>query len=354
MKDLFRLISTYFKVSIREKSNVFWVIIFPIVLFVMMYAAFSGVANMEPADLDLQIGIASDHPDKFMLEQIDLLQVSEISADEADAAIKSGKIDAYVTDELGMIVENTSTSTEIIRGILTEFKQTKELGLRAILAVSNRGGYYEKGGVTEGGLTVSLYNIFAMFSLYGYFSAVELVKFLQADQSMLAQRNAVSPMKKSVGLAAAIITSLIVVVISMCLLLLLSEVILKLNLISNWPATLLILFAGGVFGVAEGIFIGSLNVPEWLIALIGIAGNLVMAMLSGMMGAEIRNMVELHVPWLNKFNPVSVVTETFYRVNMLDRGEEVWRAVIFLFACSLVFFLLSTFKLKRTSFEKLS
>lgn len=354
MKELFRLVSTFLKVSVREKSNLFWVMIFPLILFTMMYAAFSGADNIKPEDLNLKLGIAPGHPDAFLLKQIDILELREIAPENMGEALRKGEIDAFVTDELGMIVENSYTAAEIIRGILTEIKQTRSLGMRALTATGNRGTYYEKNDVRNGSLTVSFYNIFAMFSLYGYFCSSELVRLLQADQSRLAERNAVSPMRKSVGLAAAILTSLIVVVISMTMLLILSEAVLQQELIRNWPASILILLAGGVFGVAEGVFFGSLNLPEWLLNLIGIGGSLFMSMLSGMMGITVRNLVALHAPWLNQINPVSVVTETFYRVNLLGRAEELGRAVIFLSACSLVFFLLSTFKLKRTTFEKLS
>ena len=118
---------------------------------------------------------------------------------------------------------------------------------------------------------------------------------------------------------------------------------------------ILILLLLGVFtGVFLGAAIGSLfkGTPGIKTAL-GIGLPLVMGFLSGMMSSHVRKMIKNSAPFLQKINPVSLVTEglySLYNYSNLDRYYEIiTRLGIFL----VIAIVLTIIGLRRSNYESI-
>lgn len=376
MKEIARLIRTFFVTSIREKDMLFWSIIFPILLMTFQYLAFFNISNQDANNLSIPLAMDAEDPNYKLFSQIEVFDIQKMDSAEIDKIrqmpkselgkyLDEKKVSGIINKEGGLEVANNSMNMVIARNILTEVERTTELfskesnlgifgNLNAYDAVNKRGAFYEKEEQKMDVFAAIICNIFAVFSLYGYFTVVELVSILQANQSTLGQRNACSPMKKRNGLIAAFITAVLVAVLAMILLSIHSEVILKMNLIHDIKRTALLLFGGVVLGVCFGLFIGALNFPSWARNMIGVLSTLLMGFMSGMMGDAPRNAIRRAVPFVFDWNPVGQITSAFYRINSLGHHHLLRPTLTYILALSFVLFVLSVYSLSRKSYDSLS
>lgn len=351
MKGIFRMAKTHVIAAFRERSTSFWILIYPLLLMLFMYMALSGLRR-EDSGIHLTLGISAENPYVGMLDNADIVKVVKLEQKDAEAALKDGKIDAYVDKHLDVVAQKDGMNQQIAVGVLTQLKQHLAAGPKNARMESYAGPLYTRQDKVENSFAVYFYNVVAMFSLYGYYAAADTTRLFQANQSTLAQRHAVSPIRKTKGVLAGFIASLVVICVSMTLVLILSELILKLGLITRWGPSLLILAGGMIAGIAWGILIGALNIPEWAKTMIGIAGTLIMAMLSGMMSMAVRNQLLLHAPIINRLNPVSILTEGFFRVNILGDNGEALSTFLQLLAYTVVMLLLSVWLLRKKTFKE--
>lgn len=351
MKGTFRLARYYFIAGIREKNMSFWVMFYPMLLLLFMYL---GLSNLKAGSEDfLKLGIAKSNPSVLILEQIDAVKLDFMSEEDAKQALEDKKIHAYILDDNNVLVTKQDLFQDVAKDIMNQLEQYKKLGLKNAALLKLKGPLYEQENKVENQLSVYFYSTVALFTIYGYFASWVYVSLFQANQSTLAQRNCIAPVSKAKGVAAGFLASLLVITISMVMLFTLTEAVLKLGLIKNWPASALLTFGAMIFGICWGMAFGAFNLPEWSKTIIGIAGSIFMALISGMMSADLRNFITLHAPWIHRLNPVSLIAEGYYRINVLGNPEYGLRSLITLGIYSLLFFAAAVFALRRNSYKEL-
>jgi ABC-2 type transport system permease protein len=115
------------------------------------------------------------------------------------------------------------------------------------------------------------------------------------------------------------------------------------NLSGGWELVLLVL-VGSISGVAMGMLIGSIGrFSEGVKVGISLAISMVGSFLSGLMFGGMKNVVEQHVPIVNKINPASLISDAVYAISVYDNSERFYlnigilllESVIFLFVCYL-------------------
>ena len=83
--------------------------------------------------------------------------------------------------------------------------------------------------------------------------------------------------------------------------------------------TLAVLLIANIFGATYGIFIGSLPFgDENGKTMFCIFSSLGLAFLSGMMSPAVKLGIDKHIPLLNKINPIGLLTDNLYNVNILQ------------------------------------
>lgn len=351
MKAILRLAGTYLKVGIREKTMSFWVLIFPQLLMIFMYLGLSGLRG-DP-QMELRVGISADNPYKMILEYIDVIQLNEMPEDQALVSIHDDQIDAFVQNDLNVLVAQRGIRQEVIRGIMSDVKQMAALGPRAMKIFDYPDGIAREEDKTENQLAVYLYSLVAMSTLFGYYCASEFTGLFQANQSALAQRNAVSPISKAKGILAGFAAALVTISLTMLILLLLSEFVLKIGLIVHLGPTLLLLLGGMLFGIAWGLPVGASKLPEWLKIMMGTMITVLLAMLSGMMSVEVRQQIMLHTPWLHYLNPVSIMSQGLYQINILGKTAEGLKSLGILGIYSVILTALAIFLLRKQTYQEL-
>ncbi len=107
--------------TVREKENMFWALMFPIVLGTFFYFSF-GSGDMGEDMEAIPVAVvreAEDHAFMTFLDEMDgdILKVSEMTEDRAQAALKGGKVTGifHAGDTLSLTVGSSGISESILK-----------------------------------------------------------------------------------------------------------------------------------------------------------------------------------------------------------------------------------------------
>ena len=332
MKSILRNCAFFLKDAYRARSTIFWMIFFPLLFMICMNFAFAGFRNVE--ERHIVLGVDAQHPQlrglRYMDEGLDLISLKLLSEEEAVAALEKKEITAFVREDLDLDISQDGMEQQIARSVINEYRQISHLLSSSIqLGDVLKGQEAIENKIQERLLVIAqssenmlqtekaeldefqriFYTVLACFSLYGYFGASETTGLFQANQSTLAQRNVIAPQRKGRGVITGVLMALVGTALSVILQLLLVEYGLGLNLIHYLLPSVLILLMGGLFGIALGIFFGTLKISPGAKTLVGIVVFNALAFLSGMMGMAIPNFLQKKLPWLLKLNPLSIISQ---------------------------------------------
>ena len=96
----------------RDKSFLFWCLIYPLIMAIFFYTAFSGLINIEIENIN--VGIDSQNPIRFILEEIEFLNVHKISEGEVKEKLESDEIQGFIDKDLNLSVKKSGLNQTII------------------------------------------------------------------------------------------------------------------------------------------------------------------------------------------------------------------------------------------------
>jgi len=111
---------------------------------------------------------------------------------------------------------------------------------------------------------------------------------------------------------------------------------------------------GNLFGIALGIFIGSSNKKSVNVkTATGIAVTLFLSFLSGMMSPWIKIIIDKNVPIIGRINPISIISNNLYRINILGSTKSVTEGIVILLIYTLLLLFMSYIFLRRKSYDSI-
>lgn len=351
MEKLFRNCIYQGKNLFREKSFLFWSLIYPIVLSLFFYTAFNGIINLELEKIE--VGIESDNPIIFILEDIELLNLHKINVEESSDKLENEEIDGFIDKDFNLLVAKSGIDQSIIKQILDEVKQSIKLN-RGIESLDLSRDYVVDRNQNANGIIIIFYSLIGMVSTYGVFASIECISLIQANLTDVAKRINLSPIKKMEFLLGGIIVALTLNLLSNGLLLFFINYILKIDLITELKYSLIFILLGNIFGVALGMFIGVSNKKSNNTkVLLSIVITLFLSFLAGMMAPDIKVLIDQNIPIIGRFNPISIMTNNLYRINLLGITEGAVEGIIALSIYSFVLILISYVLLRRKTYDSL-
>ena len=351
MESLFRNCIYQGKNLFREKSFLFWTLIYPIIMAVFFYTGFSGVINYELENIE--VGIDSNNPIIFILDDIDILNVNKIDEDEGKSKLKNDEIHGFIDKDLNLIVAKSGINQSIIKEILDQVKQTVKLDLPMENFDFSKDYVLDKNQKANG-IIIIFYSLIGMVSTYGLFSGIETISLIQANLGELGKRLNVTPLKKNEFLLGGIIVSLTLNLMANGLLLIFIKYILKINLLTEIKYSLMFIILGNIFGVALGIFIGVSNKQTTNVkVLISLMITLFSSFLSGMMAPDVKVLIDKNMPIVGRLNPISIMTNNLYRINLLEITEGVREGIIVLSIYSVILIGISYMFLRRKTYDSI-
>lgn len=383
------------KVLLKSKILLFWTFAFPIILGLFFNMAFSDIENSEKLDIiDIAIISNEEFNDNEIFKQVfknlsdednenRLFNTKYVSLDDARELLENEEVTGYVLleDEAPKITVGSSGINEtILRYVVDEIQSNSSI-INDIAneelknSVSNKNYIidYEKiykdvvllvenqevklNNVSNDNLSYTMieyYTLIAMSCLYGGIISMYVVNYKLANMNSVGKRTSISPISKGSMLLGSLLASYLVQLFGVLLLFLFTIFVLKVDYGSNLPLIILLDCVGSLAGLSLGVAVATLfktneNNKLGILVAITMAG----CFLSGMMGITMKYIVDTNVPFINKINPVSMITDGLYSLYYYDTLERFWFNVISLLIFSLVAFIISYRGLRRQKYDSI-
>lgn len=364
-------------VKIKNFNAIFWSLFFPLILGTLFYFAFGQIdeADFEAVPAAVVAGENADTVFMDFLKSISdseepLIQLKEMSQTEAAEALNSHKISGIfvVNESPSLTVSGNGLEESILQSLLESYENGKKTlttvalthpeGMEA--AIEQMSEYTELvqqvslGGKTTDGNAQFFYALIAMACLYGAFIGFGSAITLQANLTALAARRCVTPTHKLTLIVSEMLSSFLLHFFNLLVLLIYMRYILHLNFNGQFPDMLLVSMIGGMIGVAMGIFIGSIGrMGEGIKVGILLAISMTCSFLSGLMNNTMKNIVEQHVPVINRINPAALISDAFYCINVYNDTARYTRNLITLSIMCVVLIFASFCLVRRERYDSI-
>lgn len=379
-----RIFATRFKCLVRDRSTMFWTMMFPILLATMFYFAFSGldrayeftkfdiaVVNNEQFKNDTtfqnaldEVSGKSDDPDTQVL-----FNVTYCDKDKAEQLLKDSEIEGYIDydGEPKIVVKDTGLDQTILKAFVDEYLQTvhaagviirnnPQSAATISFDTSDR-DFLKETPLTQSKPNLTLiyfYSLVALACFYGGLAGLKEVTAVQANQSAQGARVNLAPVNKLKVFLASMCAATVVQIICVYVLIAFLILVLKIDFGTKIPFVLLACLVSSFTGVSFGAFIGAvIKAGEDLKVAILTSVTMVLTFLSGMMVVEMKYIVEKNAPIVAKLNPVNIVTDTFYSLYYYDTYTQYIKDILALVCFSAVFYICVYLVMRRQRYESI-
>ncbi|QQD84935.1 MULTISPECIES: ABC transporter permease [Jeotgalicoccus] len=349
--NLLRLTKYLLLINFKDFGFLFWTIAYPLVLVTIFMATTANLGSNELSDID--VGVDSQYEYTAVLEEIEFINVQEMTESNARTDLSDEAITGYISSDGSLLVEGSGFEQTVLESVLNQVHQTGTLG------VSPENFNYETDFIQTTDMdtepqVVMFYSTIAMISLYTMFTSMELISSMRPNLSTMGARFSASPFSKSLYILASSLASLVLGLFSSGIVIGFLMIFYQDNLFNNLPATLGIVLAANFAGLGLGYIIGltpkvNINVKS-IFPVVLIVG---LAFLAGLMGPGLRGMINQQAPLINQLNPLAHITDSIYRVNLMGNFDGYWMTILYLVGITLVSALITLVALRRKQYDNI-
>ena len=368
----------------RNKANLFWILVFPIVLGCFFKIAFSNITASESFHTIPVAVVEGDNADATafhtMIEQLSgdsedaMLSATFCDDKKARSLLEKGKVDGifYTTDTVELVVNSdlsdASINQSILQSLLTQYYLNRDLIVQIL--TTNPGNIESLvdsiGQSVDTRKEVSLtrnntdtydqyfYNLIAMACLYTAMGGINLAINNSANLSSLAARKTIAPAKR----AALIGTELLAIILFESLLNMVSFLfivtVLGIHMTTHLGLAMLTILISTTFSITFGMFLGCVG-PKSEGGKTGLMFAVVMPLcfLSGLMMGTMRMVVEKYAPFVNRINPAALISDSFYALNNYDTLTRYTGNILTLLLMTVLFLIISILVTRRKTYASL-
>lgn len=368
----------------RNKANLFWILVFPIVLGCFFKIAFSNITASESFHTIPVAVVEGDNADATafhtMIEQLSgdsedaMLSATFCDDKKARTLLEKGKVDGifYTTDTVELAVNSdlsgASINQSILQSLLTQYYLNRDLIVQIL--TTNPGNIESLvdsiGQSVDTRKEVSLtrnnidtydqyfYNLIAMACLYTAMGGINLAINNSANLSSLAARKTIAPAKR----AALIGTELLAIILFESLLNVVSFLfivtVLGIHMTTHLGLAMLTILISTTFSITFGMFLGCVG-PKSEGGKTGLMFAVVMPLcfLSGLMMGTMRMVVEKYAPFVNRINPAALISDSFYALNNYDTLTRYTGNILTLLLMTSLFLIISILVTRRKTYASL-
>lgn len=368
----------------RNKANLFWILVFPIVLGCFFKIAFSNITASESFHTIPVAVVEGDNADATafhtMIEQLSgdsedaMLSATFCDDKKARTLLEKGKVDGifYTTDTVELAVNSdlsdASINQSILQSLLTQYYLNRDLIVQIL--TTNPGNIESLvdsiGQSVDTRKEVSLtrnntdtydqyfYNLIAMACLYTAMGGINLAINNSANLSSLAARKTIAPAKR----AALIGRELLAIILFESLLNMVSFLfivtVLGVHMTTHLGLAMLTILISTTFSITFGMFLGCVG-PKSEGGKTGLMFAVVMPLcfLSGLMMGTMRMVVEKYAPFVNRINPAALISDSFYALNNYDTLTRYTGNILTLLFMTVLFLIISILVTRRKTYASL-
>lgn len=335
----------------RDRGFLFWAAAYPLILAVIFNLAFSGM--LEGEFEKVPVGISEQNSRMYILEEIDLFELSVMTKEEAKTALQEKKISGFIDDDFSLLVLESGGQQTLIKEVMDHIRQVYAMDLPYDRFHFDK-SYIQREQQKEEGASVIFYSMIGMVALYGIYSGISFVQMFQGNLSPVGARIQTTPLRRNRMILSAFATCTLMNLLCNLILLLFMRYVLDLRLFHDIPRSLMLIATGNLLGTALGIFISASNkMAENAKDLLAVGLTLFLSFTSGMNGVSFKLWIRDHFPFFSLFNPVTLMTDTLYRVNLLSDVQGYQKVILVLCAQTAVLLGLSYIFLRREQYDSL-
>lgn len=335
------------KMFVREKDLIFWLLAFPIILSIFFKAAFSGIGADEKFEIIPVAAIEwEENTDGELygaiLEQLtDVMDIKYMDDEEAQEKLMSQKVDAkiYVKDgRLEMTVRESGLNQSIVKSVLDKINETVDLvrtgkiqpeEIGSVLKTENFLNNVSISNKEQDVVITFYFTILGMAAAYGSIIGVEVIRLIQASHSANAMRFSLAPISKMKGFGAVFGAGITIQTIILVLVYLYLRYIMNIDFGDRVPYIILNTILGGISGVSMGALISVIvkkndEFKTGICLVVSMLGSY----LAGMMDESVKYKVMQSAPFIEKINPVGIVTDSYLKLYYYEDLSYFWDNVI--------------------------
>ena len=365
------------KEVLRVKEFILWLMLFPIILGTLFKVAFGSIYSKEVFDtIPVAVVRTSDNQvaEEFLKglseEEKPMLATTYTDAENAKQLLLDGDVEGILT--IGESIELTVSRTGILPTMLQELVSryrlyetvirdtlaTDPAALQTVLAkLSAEVNACRDASPKADNPDVYVqyfYNLIAMVAICGNMTGLHVSTNNQANQSILGARKNCSATPKGIYLTAGLLGSCIAQSVSMVLCVTFLRFVLRVNFGGSLLLLYLAAILSGCLGVAFGFFIGSIGkMKHEGKSAIAITVSMALCFLSGLMMGNIKGILAVKAPWVNRFNPVAIISDSFYCLNMYSDYRRFISKVIAMLIYTAVFTVLGVLFTRRKKYASI-
>jgi ABC-2 type transport system permease protein len=366
------------KTIMRDRANMFWTLVFPILLGTLFFFSFGqlldNIEHFEPVDVAVVTESENSYFDT-MLEELSggeqpFIHIHYADSEQAMSLLENEDVSGIyiVSDNISLTVREEGVNQSMLRSILDTYLQTEATVTRvaqqdptrieqAAAQLAEKRQVLEQVALSGGSLDFmreNFYALIAMTCLYGSFFGLSGAVSAQPNLSALGARRSVTPTSKLKLVWSDILAAVTVMFGIVVILLLYLNFVLGVDLGGNVPAMLLASLCGVFVGVMFGLLIGvAVRGPSGAKDGILIGITLLLCFFSGLMYSNMRFIVEKSAPIVNKINPAALIVDSFYTLDAYGVGERYWTNIILLVLIGAVFCIASVTILRRKQYASI-
>ena len=365
---MIHMIKYTLKALLKNKSQIFWVLMFPIILGILFKTAFSGLSDVEVFS-SIPVSVISESKDgldsfKDICESLKIdgqnLLKADFSMSEEEALKKLETNDIYgiiyVGDTLKLKVSaNTgddNTKQSILDSFVGQYNATFSIigeiakthpekvgdALKITSSDTTYNREYKYSSNNAENYTQYFYNLIAMACLFTALAGMAIAINNQGNLSDLGLRKNISPTNKLkltiCELFSGLILNYTLNVIAFAFIIL----ILKIDLTFHLPFALLAVFVSTLSSMAFGFFIGSFPTKKQGIKeALGIGIIMLGCFLSGLMIGSMRIIIEEACPIVNRINPAALISDSLYSLANYDDMGRYYQDIATLIVLTVIF-----------------
>lgn len=371
------------KCLLKDRANIFWTFLFPIILSTFFSMAFSNLYTSETFQ-SIKIGVVKnesyDNNEEFksalkeasMSKDKDgskLFHMTESSEEEAIKLLDENKIDGYIKmdDKIQFFVKTSGLNQTITKSFLESFEEN--INTVTTLASNNPGqleniidDLSDSSNYTEANsssnppdMTLNYYYaLLAMACLYGANWGNKEITEIEADLSMKGARINISPMHKMKLLICNMLAAFTVHSIGIMLLLSYYIYGLKLDFSDNFNYVILTCLTGSILGISFGGMISAiLRKKEVLKGAITSAVIMLGCFLAGLMIVQMKYIIALKAPLIQYINPAHLITDAFYSLYYYDTLDRFRLNIVLMIGYTVIFSIITYLVTRRRQYASI-
>lgn len=365
------------KSLIRQRSMVFWTLVFPLILatfFSITLRNIKTIDNFSPIEVAV-VGIdafpAFDQTIKQLSSGDDrMFNLTRSDEVTAKRLLKDSEISGYIVagEPMTLIVSRTGINQSILKNFLDQYSQNAKTiseivannpdalpVLMESMALSQN--YIREVSVTDktsDPTLVYFYALIAMSCLYGSMYGLDEVNRVQANLSSQAARLNVAPVHKLKVFAAGMLAAILFHFSGLLVLLVYMDVVLGVTFGANTLYVGLILLIGSILGISMGTMLSAVvKKSEGMKVAVVLFISMLGSFLAGMMISDVKYYIAQKLPLLAWLNPANQLSDALYALYYYDTHTRLFLNLAGMSLYSIVFCGLTYFIIRGRKYASL-